>query len=71
MINNPRGSDFLKSHPVLVSFSLLLFLMIVGHGLWLVGVIPDNNSGGKILYEFIPFLWLTATVALFARNLLR
>jgi hypothetical protein len=41
---------------------------IVGHALWLVGVIPDNNTGGNILYCWVPMAWIIATIILVGRK---
>jgi hypothetical protein len=50
--------DFLKRHAIFSSFCLFLLMEIAGHILWLRGVIPDNNTGGNILYLYVPQAWL-------------
>lgn len=47
---------------------LFVVVEIAGHALWLAGVIPDNNTGGDIVYVYLPALWLLATVILVARK---
>jgi hypothetical protein len=44
--------DFLKRHTLFSSISLLFLFEVVGHALWLRGLIPDNNAGGKV-FTFI------------------
>ena len=61
---------FLKRHMVFSSISLLFLLEGVGHVLWLRGIIPDNNVGGKIVYYYTPLVWLVVTIILVARKLL-
>jgi hypothetical protein len=43
---------------------------VVGHALWLLGVIPDNNTGGTILYSYMPLAWLVITIILVGRKFL-
>jgi hypothetical protein len=67
----PDGSprpDFLKRHAILSSFGLFLLIELVGHILWLCGVIPDNNIGGKILYKYVPQAWFVIAILLVARK---
>jgi len=49
-----ENPDFLKRHPFAAAVILCFLAEVVGHALWLRGVIPDNNFGGEILYGFIP-----------------
>jgi hypothetical protein len=49
MSNQP---DFLKRHPFFASALLLVAMEIGGHALWLVGIVPDNNFGGDILWRY-------------------
>jgi hypothetical protein len=62
--------DFFKRHTLFSSISLLLLLEGVGHVLWLRGLIPDNNAGGRILYYYLPVAWLVVTIILVARKFL-
>jgi hypothetical protein len=41
---------------------------MVGHILWLLGIVPDNNTGGDILYKYVPQAWLVITILLVARK---
>jgi hypothetical protein len=66
----PNKPDFLKRHPLVSSVLLLLLLQIVGHALWLLGYIPDNNKGGEILYGILPVVWFVITVLLVGRKFL-
>ena len=65
-MNYPSG--FLKRHTLFASFLLLAIMELIGHALWLTGVIPDNNTGGNVLYVFLPAVWLIATLVLVARK---
>ena len=62
--------DFLKQHTLLSSICLLVLMEVGGHVLWLAGVIPDNNTGGEILYRYLPLVWVVLTILLVARKLL-
>lgn len=66
--NTARKPDFLRKHFILTSFVLLVALMIIGHFLWVIGVIPDNNTGGEILYSILPIIWLLITAILAIRK---
>jgi hypothetical protein len=59
----PKGA-FLKRHTLVCSITLLIALELIGHALWLRGIIPDNNTGGEVLYELLPLLWLICTLVL-------
>jgi hypothetical protein len=63
-----KPPDFLKRHVLFSSVCLALLMEIVGHALWLVGVIPDNNTGGNILYLWVPMAWIIATIILVGRK---
>jgi hypothetical protein len=65
-----KPPDFLKRHTLFSSICLILLMEIVGHALWLVGVIPDNNTGGDILYYCVPLAWVIATIILVGRKFL-
>ncbi|HEY2393952.1 MAG TPA: hypothetical protein VGK22_22450 [Candidatus Angelobacter sp.] len=43
---------------------------VIGHVLWLRGVIPDNNIGGDILYQYVPLAWVVMTIILVGRKFL-
>ena len=62
--------DFLKRHTLFSSISLLFLFEVVGHALWLRGLIPDNNAGGKVLYFYMPLAWLAITIILVTRKFL-
>jgi len=62
--------DFLKRHTLLSSICLLVLMEVCGHVLWLGGVISDNNTGGEILYHYLPLAWVVLTIILMARKLL-
>jgi hypothetical protein len=65
----PKGQpDFMKRHAIFSSVCLFLLMELVGHILWLLGVVPDNNTGGKILYLYMPQAWLVITILLVARK---
>lgn len=68
-LNMTARPKFLTKHVILASGILLFGLEIVGHLLWIVGIIPDNNTGGHILYSFLPMIWLLATFILVIRKL--
>lgn len=63
-----KSVDFLKRHTLVASLLLLVVVIIIGHGLWLLGIIPDNHNGGKILYGLLPFLWFLASIVLILRR---
>jgi hypothetical protein len=65
-----RQPDFFKRHTLFSSISLLFLLEVVGHVLWLRGLIPDNNTGGEVLYFYMPLAWLVVTIILVARKFL-
>lgn len=62
--------DFLKRHTTFSSICLFFLMEIVGHILWLRGVIPGNNAGGNILYLYVPQAWLVITIILVGRKFL-
>jgi uncharacterized membrane protein YdjX (TVP38/TMEM64 family) len=65
----PKGQpDFMKRHAIFSSCCLFLLMEIAGHILWLLGVVPDNNTGGKILYQYVPQAWLVIAILLVARK---
>ena len=63
-----QNADFLERHPLFSSVLLLVAAEVVGHALWLRGVIPDDNRGGQILYGFIPLACVIIAVVLVARR---
>jgi hypothetical protein len=65
-----RPPDFLKRYTLFSSICLLLLMEVVGHALWLLGVIPDSNTGGTILYSYMPLAWLVITIILVGRKFL-
>jgi hypothetical protein len=62
--------DFLKGHTTLSSVCLFILMEVIGHVLWLRGVIPDNNTGGDILYQYVPLAWVVITIILVGRKFL-
>jgi hypothetical protein len=65
-----RPPDFLKRHTIFSSICLLFVMVIGGHALWLMGVVPDNDEGGQILYYYLPLAWLVITIILVVRKFL-
>jgi hypothetical protein len=62
--------DFLKRHTTFSSICLFVLMEIVGHVLWLRGVVPDNNTGGDILYQYVPLACVVITIILVGRKFL-
>lgn len=67
----PSGRrDFLKRYTTLSSVCLFILMEVIGHVLWMRGVIPDNNIGGNILYQYVLLAWVVMIIILMRRKLL-
>jgi hypothetical protein len=57
---NEQSARLSQATPLLSSILLLGIIEIVGHALWLEGVIPGNNTGGNMLDVHMPLFWVVA-----------